>query len=90
MVRRSRLDIVTDMLLAVQEKQGRIKPTHLMYKSNLSHSQMQGYLDDLLGKDLIQKIVQKGYDYIILTDKGFEFLNKLREMKDFEQAFGLR
>jgi predicted transcriptional regulator len=87
--KRSRLDIITDMLAAIQDKGGTIKPTHLMYKSNLSHDQMKSYLDELVGKEMIGKIQKSSYDYIIITDKGCNFLQKLREMQEFEKTFGL-
>lgn len=88
--KRDRMDIIEDMLSAIQDKKGEIKPTHLMYKSNLSHGQMQSYLEELVSKELIKKITRKNYDYIIITDRGHEFINKLREMKEFEESFGLR
>jgi predicted transcriptional regulator len=77
------------MLGAIQAKQGEIKPTHLMYKSNLSHGQMTGYLEGLVSKDLVRKVQRKTYEYIIITDKGCDFVQKLREMREFEKAFGL-
>ena len=51
--RRSRLELVFDILSAIQNKGGLIKPTHLMYKSNLSHKLLNNYLDELLGKELV-------------------------------------
>lgn len=89
MAKRDRLDIIADMLSAIQEKHGAIKPTHLMYRSNLSHSQMQSYLDDLLGRELVEKVKKGAYDYIAITDKGHSFVGKLREMREFAKAFGL-
>ena len=77
------------MLSSIQDKGGQIKPTHLMYKANLSHSQMKLYLDDLINKDLVQKVKRKNYDYIIITDKGYEALQKLKELQEFEKTFGL-
>ncbi|MFH2028631.1 MAG: winged helix-turn-helix domain-containing protein [Nanoarchaeota archaeon] len=87
--KRSRIDIITDMLDSIQQKAGEIKPTHLMYKSNLSHTQMKSYLEELIDKELIRKITRKDYGYIIITDKGNRFLAKLKEMKEFEMTFGL-
>ena len=87
--KRSRVDIVADMLGSIQEKGGEIKPTHLMYKSNLSHSQMNSYLEELVSQQFISKIKKEHYEYIIITDKGVSFLNKVKEMKEFEKAFGL-
>lgn len=87
--KRTRVDIIGDMLSSITGKGGQIKPTHLMYKSNMSHGQMKVYIDDLVQKELIKKVKKGSYDYVIITDKGSEFLQKLREMKEFEKAFGL-
>lgn len=87
--KRSRSDIIGDMLASIQQKGGEIKPTHLMYRSNLSHTQMTSYLEDLIDKNFVQKIRKKDYEYIIITDKGCQFLQKINEMKEFEKTFGL-
>ncbi len=87
--KRSRIEIISDMLTSIQDKAGEIKPTHLMYKSNLSHIQMQSYLEELVQKELIKKVRKGHYEYIAITDKGSIFIQKLKEMKEFERAFGL-
>lgn len=87
--KRSRIDIVHDMLVAIQMKGGEIKPTHLMYKANLSYVQMGAYLDELSSKDLVRKINKEKGDVISITDKGSMFIQKLKEMREFEEAFGL-
>lgn len=87
--KRDRMDIIRDMLVSIIEKGGEIKPTHLMYKSNLSHKQMSGYLDDLIEKECIAKVHKKEYEYIIITEKGRELAQKIDEMKEFEKTFGL-
>ena len=46
--RRSRLELIFDILLAIQNKGGTIKPTHLMYKSNLSHKLLNNYIEELI------------------------------------------
>ena len=87
--KRTKIDIIGDMLSSILNRGGDIKPTHLMYKSNMSHTQMKTYLDDLIRKDFVVKIKKGNYEYIKITDKGSEFVQKLREMKEFEKAFGL-
>ncbi len=93
--RRSRLELIFDILLAIQNKGGTIKPTHLMYKSNLSHKLLNNYLDELVQKELvmIEEIVarkkQKSTKSIVLTDKGLSFLAEFRRMREFTDAFGL-
>ncbi|HLD72632.1 MAG TPA: winged helix-turn-helix domain-containing protein [Candidatus Nanoarchaeia archaeon] len=93
--RRSRLELVYDILLSIQNKGGKIKPTHLMYKSNLSHKLLNAYLDELLGKELVQieevyhKKRKTNSKIIALTDKGSGFLAEFRRMREFTDAFGL-
>lgn len=87
--KRTRIDIIGDMLGSILDKGGEIKPTHLMYKSNMSHTQMGLYLDDLIAKEFVRKVKKGNYEYVIITDKGAEFVQKLKEVKEFEKAFGL-
>lgn len=87
--KRTKIDIIGDMLKSILDKGGQIKPTHLMYKSNLSHSQLKSYLEELVEKDFVKKISKDTYEYITITDKGCSFIEKLREVKEFERAFGL-
>jgi len=87
--KRSRNDIILDMLLSIQKKGGEIKPTHLMYKANLSHSQMKLYLEELIKNEMVKKIKKKEYEYLIITDKGCNFADKVRQMREFEKTFGL-
>ncbi len=94
-IRRSRLELIFDILLAIQNKGGKIKPTHLMYKSNLSHKLLNAYLDELMAKELVrvdEEMVRKKKTpnkVVVITDKGLGFLAEFRRMREFTDAFGL-
>lgn len=87
--KRSRIDIIHDMIISIQKKGGKIKPTHLMYKANLSYNQMNLYLEELIEKGMIKKIEEKNSTYFVITEKGYDFAQKIIEMKSFEESFGL-
>jgi len=91
--RRSRLELVFDILVAIQNKGGKIKPTHLMYKSNLSHKLLSNYLDELIKKEMISiEIIEtkKSTSKMVhITDKGLGFLAEFRRMREFTDAFGI-
>ncbi|MBU0470968.1 MAG: hypothetical protein KKA62_06070 [Nanoarchaeota archaeon] len=93
--RRSRLELVFDVLLAIQNKGGQIKPTHLMYKSNLSHKLLNSYLEELIQKELVVieeeqvKKKRRAAKVVRITEKGSSFLAEFRRMREFTDAFGL-
>jgi len=88
MAKRSRLEIIRDILV-VARPVGGIKPTRLLYASNLSPQMFKEYVAELLGKGLIRKkILKKGYVFL-LTKKGSEFLEQYRTIENFIDSFGL-
>ncbi len=93
--RRSRLELISDILLAIQNKGGKIKPTHLLYKSNLSHKLLNNYLEELIQKELVKveeeflKKRKATAKTVVITEKGLNFLAEFRRMREFTDAFGL-
>jgi len=85
---RSVLRINLDILNAVSDEH-EAKPTHILYKANLSHERMVKYLDDLTGKGLLA-VKQDGENRTYsLTPKGVGFLLEMRRAEAFVQGFGL-
>ena len=87
--RRGKLEIIHDMLSSIQNKGGQIKPTHLLYKSNLSHSKMKEYLEELIQKGMVKEVYEKDKKMFVITDKGREFLMEFERIREFSESFGL-
>ena len=87
--KRTRLEIMHDILKVIRNKNGKIKPTHILYKSNLSYQMMEEYLKELIEKNFILEIKTKSGRTYSLTEKGFNFLDKYSMIKDFTTSFGL-
>lgn len=87
--KRNKLEIIRDMLKVINSNSGKIKPTHIMYKSNLSHQVMEGYLKELISKDFISEVKSsKGKSYSI-NEKGLKYLKEYRFIIEFADSFGL-
>ena len=87
--KRGRLEIIHDILLAIQMRNGRIKPTHLLYKSNLSYQRMNLYVDELMKKGMVLKDFDDRSKFYILTDKGYNFLAEFKRIREFSDSFGI-
>ncbi len=88
-MKRTKIDIIYDMLRAIEDKGGKIIPTHLLYKSNLSHQRMKLYLEELKQKQMIAETHVKDKLFYEITDEGRKFLQNFKQMKQFTEAFGL-
>ena len=88
--RRTKIEIIHDILKAIQDKGGRIKPTHLLYKSNLSHKKMIEYVTELKEKEMMEEHELKGGNkQYLITNKGFQYLIQFKQIQEFSNAFGL-
>jgi predicted transcriptional regulator len=83
------LRIMLDILNAVREE-GNAKPTHILYRANLSHDRLTKYLDELVAKGLIEVRQQdEGNRYYSITPKGVSFLVEIRKAQAFVEGFGI-
>ena len=87
--KRERLDIIRDILYAIRDNRN-IKPTRLLYASNLSPQMFKDYINELISKGFIQlDIDKKEKKTFSLTMKGNSFLEEYRVIENFIESFGL-
>ncbi len=87
--RRTKIEIINDILGAIQKKGGKIKPTHLLYKSNLSYKKMLEYVNELIKKGMMGEAEVKGKRMYSITDKGADYIQEFKKIKEFSDSFGL-
>ncbi|MBS3092100.1 DUF4364 family protein [Candidatus Pacearchaeota archaeon] len=87
--KRNRLEVIRDILQVINSRNGRIKPTHILYKSNLSYQMMEEYLQELIEKKFIVEHKSKEGKTYSVTEKGLNYLNKYSLIADFTESFGL-
>jgi len=87
--KRERLEVIYDILKAIRTNGNTIKPTRLLFASNLSPQMFKDYTRELLNKKFIYQEENKGKKEYTLSTKGFEFLEKYKTILEFIENFGL-
>ena len=88
--KRDRLEIIHDMLIVIQKKGRKVKPTHIMYKANLSSQMLADYLQEMLKRGFVLEIEEKNSRKTYsLTDKGFRYLTDYAAVRGFVDSYGL-
>lgn len=87
--KRDKLQIIYDILTVIKEKNGKIKPTNILYKSNLSNQMFQEYISELIQKGLIIENESNHGKTYSLSQKGFDYLKQYQIIVDFTSSFGL-
>lgn len=77
--RRDRLYIIAEILEIA--KDGVLK-TQIMYRGNLSFTQLNDYLKFMLKNELIEKVLLNDKDVYKATEKGIDFLQRYREITE--------
>ena len=93
--KRERLEVIRDILESVKSNR-KIKPTRLLYASNLSPQMFKEYINELIEKAFIKleidddkKTAKQEKRFFVLTVKGFEFLQEYKIIEGFVENFGL-
>ena len=89
MAKRARLEIIRDILTIIKDNRGKVKPTPLLRKSNLSSSRFKEYFNDLKNRRLAIEVSTNSGKQISITEKGLRFLEKYRTIVDFIEEFEL-
>jgi predicted transcriptional regulator len=81
-VRRSPMEMVCDILAVVSE--GPTKPTHILYKANMSWKVLTSYLSYLTGSGMVEKEDEEGgkRSTYRLTIKGRQILGLYRGLRE--------
>ena len=86
--KRERLQVIKDILKATRENR-KIKPTRLLYASNLSPQMFKDYLDELKKKNFLKLNDENGKKFFSITPKGNDFLQEYQMIENFVENFGL-
>ena len=87
--KRERLDVIRDILTTIRQSR-EIKPTRLLYASNLSPQMFKEYVNELISKKFIKfDIDEKEKKTFSLTKKGQDFLQEYKVIESFIENFGL-
>lgn len=74
------METFCDILRAIGA--GAEKPTHIMYKANLSWTVMQLYMRSLEAQGLVLAITEQGKKLYRLSEKGFQLLSQFLTIKE--------
>ena len=89
MPKRSRLSTIYDILEALSTNGGEMRATRLATYTNMAYDRLASLLEDLEKKGLVRVESEGRVKVVIITRKGLEALNRLRDMKRLLEDLGL-
>jgi len=79
-IRRTNLEICVNILGSIAKEEGTIAKTQIMYRANVSFSQLQKYLSLLLELGLIKELKREDRVTYEITEKGKQLLDSYRKV----------
>jgi len=88
--KRERLEIIYSILSIIMEHKNSIRPTPLLRFSNVSSQSFIEYYNELISKGFIlEKKDKSGKKLISLSEKGFRYIEKYKQIMGFVEEFEL-
>ena len=89
MRKRTKLEVMRDILSILKDNRNSMKPTPLLRKSGLSSKRFKEYYFEILKKELVKEVEEKKERRVVLTEEGLRFLEKYKVIIDFIEEFDL-
>ncbi len=89
MTKRSKLEIIRDILTIANKNHNSINITPLIRRSNMSSERFREYYQELLNKDFLREVNSERNKIVNLTEKGLRFLEKYKAIISFIEDFDL-
>jgi len=84
------METIYDILLIVLNNRQRIKPNPLLRYSNRSPQRFAVYYEELLEKELLkEELDEKDKKFIVLTNRGFQYIKEYKTVLRFINEFEL-
>jgi len=83
--RRDRLYIIAEILELAKDS---VLKTQIMYRANLSFTQLNDYIRFMLKIELLEKVVLNDKEVYKATEKGLNFLQRYREITELLKTEG--
>jgi predicted transcriptional regulator len=83
--RRDKLFIIAEIIEIARD--GSLK-TQVMYRANLSFTQLNDYLRFMIRISLLEKVLENDKEFYRATDKGLDFLQRYREINELLKTEG--
>jgi predicted transcriptional regulator len=83
------MQVIADVLRAIEKEGGVCKPTHILYKANLSHKLLKEHLNLLIKKGFVEIVLEDNRTLYKITDEGRKFMGEFRKIEKMAQMFGL-
>ena len=87
--KRERLEVIYDILISIRDNSNSVRPTKLLYMSNLSPQMFKEYVKELMDKKFVVENLNDNKKEYSLTKKGFEYLQEYKKIVEMIENFGL-
>ena len=89
--KRSQSEIIHDILQAIQKEKKTMKPTRILYKSNLSPIMLKSYLETLILNNFIKEHIDRyGKKTYGLTELGSRYIRDYSAVNSFMKEYKLK
>ncbi len=87
---RERLEIAYEILALLRNTPKGAKPTHILFKANLSPVLLKKYLYQLVADGLIRKEALNGRNVYTITENGVRLMELLDSVQEMTRIINLR